>query len=188
MIANLLTLTRIALAVPLFWLLQSDGGYHRWAALCVFLLAGLTDVADGYLARRLGETSAFGAMFDLLADRLLTLALVAAFLANGQLTKVMIAVAMVLVIRDFVVAGLNEALPGRLDIRVTLLERVKISCQFFGFGFLIVPDFRLPDVSLYANSFGVVALMAAAALALVSLVDYAGRARKAFATARPEPA
>ena len=181
MISNLLTLTRIALAVPLFWLLQSDGGYHRWTALCVFLLAGLTDVADGYLARRLGQTSAFGAMFDLLADRLLTLALVVAFIAHGQLTSLMTAVVLVLVIRDFVVAGLNEALPGRLDIRVTVLERIKITCQFLGFGFLIVPDFRLPDVSLYANSFGVVALMAAAALALVSLVDYAGRARKAFA-------
>ena len=183
MISNLLTLTRIALAVPLFWLLQSDGSYHRWAALCVFLLAGLTDVADGYLARRLGQTSAFGAMFDLLADRLLTLALVAAFIAHGQLTGLMTAVVLVLVVRDFVVAGLNEALPGRLDIQVGLLERIKITCQFFGFGFLIVPDFRLPDVSLYANSFGVVVLMVAAVVALVSLVDYAARARKAFAAA-----
>lgn len=180
MISNLLTFGRILLTAPLFWLLQSDGASHRWAALCVFLLAGLTDVLDGYLARRLGEASAFGAMIDLLADRLLTLAVVGALIAHGEPGGPIAAAALVLVARDLMVAGLNEALPGRLDIRVNALERIKITCQFLGFGFLIAPDFRLPDVAVSSHTFGVWTLLACVALALVTLTDYGARALKAF--------
>ena len=65
---NLLTLLRVVLTLPIAWLLIH--GVYGWA-LWLFALAGVTDGLDGYLARRFGWFSRFGAMLDPLADKLL---------------------------------------------------------------------------------------------------------------------
>jgi cardiolipin synthase len=67
-IPNLITLARILLT-PLFIILLIQGCYRK--ALLVFLLAGLSDMADGLLARRLHQKSPLGAYLDPLADKLL---------------------------------------------------------------------------------------------------------------------
>src|SRR5262245_60237612 len=65
---NLLTSTRLILAVVLFALIS----WHSWLlALAVFLVAAITDWLDGYLARKQGLTSAFGRNFDPLVDKVL---------------------------------------------------------------------------------------------------------------------
>jgi CDP-diacylglycerol--glycerol-3-phosphate 3-phosphatidyltransferase len=71
-VANALTVLRL-LMVPLFvWLLLSgDGTGWRVAAFCVFVLAGLTDVADGYIARRYDMVTEFGKFADPVADKAL---------------------------------------------------------------------------------------------------------------------
>ena len=68
---NALTLARLAL-VPIFVvvLAAADGGYS-WAAGIIFLIAGITDQVDGFLARRWRVESRFGAIADPLADRLM---------------------------------------------------------------------------------------------------------------------
>ena len=68
---NALTLFRLALIPPFVVLiLQSEGGYS-WAAGVIFLIAGITDQVDGFLARRWHVESAFGKIADPLADRLM---------------------------------------------------------------------------------------------------------------------
>ncbi|MCK5640006.1 MAG: CDP-alcohol phosphatidyltransferase family protein, partial [Gammaproteobacteria bacterium] len=70
-IPNSLTFTRIALIpvfVVIFYLPYS---WASIAAALVFSLAAITDFLDGYMARRLGETSAFGAFLDPVADKLM---------------------------------------------------------------------------------------------------------------------
>ena len=73
---NLLTYARIA-AVPvvvglMYWQSILDGGlWIRWAALAVFIVAGITDVLDGYFARMYGQQSSLGRMLDPIADKLL---------------------------------------------------------------------------------------------------------------------
>jgi CDP-diacylglycerol--glycerol-3-phosphate 3-phosphatidyltransferase len=68
---NTLTLIRIAL-IPLFVLVfYLDYDWARPAAALIFSLAGITDWLDGYFARKLGQTSAFGAFLDPVADKLL---------------------------------------------------------------------------------------------------------------------
>lgn len=68
-IPNLLTTARIVLIVP-FLITIVDGRFT--AALFLFAIAGLTDVADGYIARKLGQQSAVGRVMDPIADKLLT--------------------------------------------------------------------------------------------------------------------
>lgn len=70
-VANLLTASRLA-AVPLFiYLLFAFEGDYRYLALLVFGMAALTDLLDGYIARRTGTVTEFGRIADPLADRIL---------------------------------------------------------------------------------------------------------------------
>ena len=66
--ANLLTLSRLAAVPPLFLLARAG---HFEAAFGVFILAGATDLADGYVAKRFSGRTAFGAVIDPVADKLL---------------------------------------------------------------------------------------------------------------------
>jgi len=79
---NLITLSRFAL-IPLFLFLYLDG--HALAALGTVLLAGVSDILDGYLARRSGQITVTGIMLDPLADKLMMLAIVTALLIGGQI-------------------------------------------------------------------------------------------------------
>jgi len=68
---NLLTLLRIAL-IPVFVILfYWPSAWAIWAAAIVFALAGFTDWLDGYLARKLQQSTALGAFLDPVADKLM---------------------------------------------------------------------------------------------------------------------
>jgi len=172
MISNTLTIARIVLLAPLMWLLAEASATAHWAALGVFLLAGLTDVLDGRVARALGEVSRLGAMLDLIADRLLTLAVVGGLIAGGALAGAWMAAGVALVARDLVVASFGETLPD-FGAKVSPLERVKITLQIAGFALLIAP----PAVAtIPQHEIGRWALAASAVLAAVTVAIYARRA------------
>lgn len=174
MAANLLTALRL-LALPfLVWAVLADAG---WAALALFLGAGLTDVLDGWVARRFNLTSAFGAMFDLLADRLLTLVSLGALMAIGAFPGAWIAVPLLLIARNVFVAGLQQAQPGR-DFNYPPLEHPKIALNFLGASLLMAP-IGLQTVGLWA-------LAASAALSVVTMAIYARRAAPDFTFSKRE--
>ena len=175
MISNAVTLLRTFLTLPLFALLAYGGGEHRGAALALFLSAGLLDIADGKIARGLGEVSDLGALLDLVGDRLLTFAAVLGLIVGGQLAGATAIAGMILIARDLLVASLNEALPGKLDIRVSLTEKLKIAAAFAGLTLLIAPDFMARQ-----DQIGAGVLWLAAALTLWTLLGYGRRALRAF--------
>lgn len=88
-VPNLLTLSRFAM-IPLFLALYMNG--HSVAALATVLLAGLTDILDGYIARSRGQITSTGIMLDPLADKLMMLAVVTALLAGGEIPWAAVAV------------------------------------------------------------------------------------------------
>jgi phosphatidylglycerophosphate synthase len=169
MISNLVTTLRILLLAPLAYFLADPQPELSWAALIVFLLAGFTDVVDGRLARALNEVSRFGAMLDLIADRLLTLVVVLSLIADGALRGAALAAGLVLVARDVVVASFGEAAAG-LNLRVTIAERVKITLQFLGFGLLIAPSLSVLGPQ---RVLGQASLELSAALCVVTVAAYA---------------
>jgi cardiolipin synthase len=81
-VPNLLTLSRFAL-IPVFLLFYINN--HPIAALFIVLLAGLTDLLDGYIARRNGQITTTGIMLDPLADKLMMLSVVIAMLIRGEI-------------------------------------------------------------------------------------------------------
>ncbi|HYD27859.1 CDP-alcohol phosphatidyltransferase family protein [Brevundimonas sp.] len=160
MLPNLITGVRLLALVPLYVLVAHGGEPARGAALALFLLAGASDVVDGWLARRMGLSSAFGAFLDLIADRLLTLAAVVGLIAAGHLPGVWAAAGLLLVVRDLVVAGLNETFAG-LGIRVTTAEKAKVALQFLGLALLIAPAGVEAQVWAGRGALGLSALLAA---------------------------
>ncbi len=99
--ANKITVLRIIL-IPVFLLLAYSG--HRVAALLVYLLACLSDFADGFIARHYNQITNFGKFMDPLADKMLVLAAMCWFAENGQMPGWVVAVVL---FREFAVSGLR---------------------------------------------------------------------------------
>ena len=131
-VPNALTLLRLALVPWMAWLLL-ERAYD--AALGVFLAAALTDLLDGYIARRFGLVSRLGATLDPIADKLSMFA-ATLLLAWQGLLPIWLAVAIVL--RDVVIVGGALAYRyrhGHVDIAPTFLSKVN---TFIEFGVLLV--------------------------------------------------
>ncbi|MBE5786795.1 MAG: CDP-diacylglycerol--glycerol-3-phosphate 3-phosphatidyltransferase [Clostridiales bacterium] len=69
-VPNVLTMIR-ALLIPVYWVLFMNG--HRYIALAVFIVASITDLLDGYIARKYHLITDFGKLMDPLADKLMVL-------------------------------------------------------------------------------------------------------------------
>lgn len=101
-VPNILTMSRVA-AIPLFAVSMGLG--WRVAALVLFSLASVTDLLDGYLARRMGQVTRFGKFMDPLADKLLVFAALVFFLAEGTVPAW---AALLVLAREFVVSSLRS--------------------------------------------------------------------------------
>ncbi|MFB6291289.1 MAG: CDP-diacylglycerol--glycerol-3-phosphate 3-phosphatidyltransferase [Candidatus Bipolaricaulia bacterium] len=100
-IPNALTVFRIISVPFVMFLLLSD---MNLAALGLFLFSSLTDLVDGYLARKYDRTSPFGKFADPIADKLLVSAILITFVQLGKLTA---APVVVIISREFLVTGLR---------------------------------------------------------------------------------
>jgi len=134
---NLITGLRIALVVPLCWLIER-GRYD--GALLIAAIAGLSDAVDGFLAKRFGWQSWIGGMLDPLADKLL---LTATFITLTLVGALPAWLTVLVVGRDLViVAGAiaYHALIGRFDAAPSRLSKWTTLVQI---GFVLVELLRL---------------------------------------------
>ena len=168
---NSLTLFRIV-AIPLvaiFFYLPVE--WARPAAGLLFALAGVTDWLDGYLARRLGQTSPFGAFLDPVADKLMvTTALV--ILVQSDPEVVLTVMAAIIIGREITVSALREwmsELGARAHVAVSFFGKWKTTMQMVGIGCMLY-EHRLFDLPTY--EIGVALLVAAAGITLWSMFDY----------------
>ncbi len=174
--ANLITLSRIALIVPFAAMFFLSAAWAMTAALAIFLLAASTDFLDGYVARARGETSALGAALDPLADKLLVAAALILLIRNGVVSGAGVIAALVIVLREILVGGLREAVTkagGALP--VTGLAKVKTAAQLIAIGLLLASapgGFAGDGVRPYASG----AFWLAAILTFWTGAEYALRA------------
>jgi cardiolipin synthase len=176
-LANVLTYARIA-AVPavvacLYWQDLLRGGlWLRWVALLIFIAAGVTDVLDGYFARKWGEQSSFGRMLDPIADKLLVASCLLMLAADDTIRGWSLWAAIVILCREILVSGLREYLAElRVSVPVTQLARWKTTLQLVAVGFLIAGkagDAILPVVT----PIGLTLLWLSALLTLYTGWDY----------------
>ena len=99
--ANKITMLRIVL-IPVFLVLAYAD--MMMAALAVYIIACLSDFADGYIARHYNQISNFGKFMDPLADKMLVLAAMCFFVENGQMAGWAVAVVL---FREFAVSGMR---------------------------------------------------------------------------------
>ncbi len=124
---NKLTIARIILA-PIFMIfLLIDNMYLRYLATLIFIVAALTDVYDGYLARKTGVITGFGKFMDPLADKILVSTAFISFVALGYVQTWMI---LVIILREFLVTGLRSLAAYKgMVILPSYFAKWKTGCQ-----------------------------------------------------------
>ncbi len=114
-----LTLVRILLTFAVMALVFMPGVSAKAAALLLFLLASLTDWLDGYLARRWNQRSALGALLDPIADKVLILGTLLAFV---QLRMVPAWMVLIIIVRELLITGVRLFAASRRIILAAAME------------------------------------------------------------------
>lgn len=179
---NLMTLGRVALVPVLVAAFYLPAPAAPWATFALFALAGVTDFADGWLARARGQTSDFGRFLDPIADKILVAAALFMMAASGWLPGLSVIAAVIIIGREFVVSGLREFLAGRIAVPVSRLAKWKTASQMIAIALLLVApglDFAAPFDAASVAVAGEVLLWIAATLTVITGAGYlrAGLAR-----------
>lgn len=174
-LANFFTCLRVLL-IPVFMLVYYSGFRgHQLLASGIFIVACLTDWLDGHTARRLKQTSRFGAFLDPVADKLLV-AISLVILAASYPSPWYVIPAALIVAREVLVASLREWMAEQQQrdaVAVGWIGKWKTTVQMIALGVLLATDLHGP---VWWWSTGYLLINVAAALALWSMFIYLGRA------------
>ncbi len=171
-IPNIVTLFRI-LIIPVFILVFFIPGvpYRHIVLTALFFLAGVSDWVDGYLARKLGQQSAFGAFLDPVADKLMVST--AMILLVSVHSDALIALpAIVIIGREIAVSALREWMASIGDatkVKVSYIGKLKTTAQLVAIGFLL---YEKNIGSFEPMIVGYILLYIAAILTLWSMILY----------------
>ena len=170
-LANILTLLRIAAIPVVVVCFYSPLDYARPIAAILFGLAAITDLIDGWVARRFGQTSRFGEFLDPVADKLMV-AIVLVMLVQAQSNWFEDVIAMIIIGREITISALREwmaTIGERANVKVDITGKIKTTLQMFGIAFMVwtVPVFGIPVYTV-----GFVLLLLAAVMTIWSMVVY----------------
>lgn len=177
-IPNLLTWMRIIL-IPLFvgvfyvppeWLAPTR---HNLAATVIFIVAAVTDWFDGWLARKLNQTSAFGAFLDPVADKLMV---AAALIVLVELERTNAVVAIIIIGREIAISALREwmaKIGAARSIAVSFVGKIKTVAQMIAIPLLL---YHGVIAGIDTGWFGDYLIWAAALLTLWSMGYYLKKA------------
>jgi len=177
-IPNMLTLLRIALIPAFIVVYYLPFQYANETATVIFVLAGVTDWLDGYLARKLGQYSPFGAFLDPVADKLMVAAALVMLIADPRVhalvydNRLFGAVMVIIVGREIMVSALREWMAEvgkRSRVAVSFIGKFKTGSQMLAIGFLI---WREPLWGMDIFKIGEWLLYIAAVLTLWSMISY----------------
>jgi len=179
-VPTILTLLRIASIPLLVVLYYLPWDYSNLVCTVIFILAAVTDWLDGYLARKMGQETAFGAFLDPVADKLMV-AIVLILIVQSEASVYIAIPAAVIIGREITIASLREwmaEIGQRRQIAVSQMGKWKTTAQMLSIICLLYHDnlFGLP-----INDVGYVLLYFAAVLTLWSMVSYLSIALKTIA-------
>ena len=124
---NKLTILRILLSPVFMVFLLTDNLYSRYFATLVFLVAAVTDIYDGYLARKTGVVTGFGKFMDPLADKILTSTAFISFVGLGYVRAWMI---LIIIVREFFITGLRTIAAYKgIVIMPSFMSQLKTATQ-----------------------------------------------------------
>jgi CDP-diacylglycerol--glycerol-3-phosphate 3-phosphatidyltransferase/cardiolipin synthase len=146
----------------------SDHNKHLVGTL-LFVAASITDWLDGYLARYLNQTSAFGAFLDPVADKLMVTAALIVLVKLGAVNEI---IAFIIIGREIAISALREwmaQLGSSKSVAVSMLGKVKTSFQMLAIVFLLYHE---PLLTIPIERLGTLLIYLAALLTLWSMVYY----------------
>ncbi len=173
-IPNIVTMFRVIL-IPVFVIVYFlDWEYAKYTGAFIFWLAAITDWFDGYLARKLEQSTPFGAFLDPVADKLIVAA--ALLMITHTYNSVYITIpAIVLMMREIYVSALREWMGqnGLSDVvKVNFTGKAKTMAQMLALIGLLSGLEYFMGYRIYWESLGYILLYFAAALSLWSMVTY----------------
>jgi CDP-diacylglycerol--glycerol-3-phosphate 3-phosphatidyltransferase len=173
-IPTMLTLFRIVLVPVLVFCFYWDNRWSNVVACAVFVLGALTDILDGWIARRYQMFSAFGAFLDPVADKFLVCAALLVLLELGRVNAL---VALVIIGREIAISALREwmaQIGASRSVAVHMVGKLKTTVQMVAIPFLLFdgPLFGVINTHLW----GTVLILLAVVLTIWSMVYYLQKA------------
>ena len=175
-IPTLLTWARIA-SIPLIigvYYLSWPPATKNLVATAMFVLFALTDWLDGYLARKLNQTSAFGAFLDPVADKFLICASLLVLLGQGRVGEL---VALIIIGREIAISALREwmaTIGASRSVAVHMLGKLKTTAQMVAIPFLLYEGVLFGVIN--THQWGTVLIWVAAVLTVWSMAYYLRKA------------
>ena len=164
---NKLTVARVILIPRFVFFLLNDSmnPYFKWVALALFIIASLTDLLDGKIARKYNLVTDFGKFMDPLADKLLVCSAMIGLIELGRIEAWIV---IVIIAREFIISGfrLIAADNGRV-IAASYWGKFKTTFQMF-MVILMIANLGMTPFPLITQIIKWIALV----LTIVSLVDY----------------
>ena len=177
-LASYISCLRIVLIVPIIYFLHLGEGHefsgsgpniYFYFAFSLFVIAGLTDYLDGYIARKLNTETHSGALLDLIADKLLV-SLIMVWLVLIEDTGAVAIPALIIVARELVISTLRQYIiekREKKDLSVSFIGKSKTTIQIIAISMLILAQ---EIMGIYTLS--IIAIWFAAIFSLYSLFKY----------------
>jgi CDP-diacylglycerol---glycerol-3-phosphate 3-phosphatidyltransferase len=174
---NKLTILRVILVVPFtfFMLVGRCEGISRWVALTIFVIASLTDMLDGKIARKYNLITDFGKFMDPLADKLLVCCAMICLVDLGRLYTW---VCLIIIAREFVISGFRlVASDNGIVIAASYWGKFKTTFQMIMI-ILLILDFEFLPFKILT----IAVVYISCALTVISLVDYIYKNKQVLAS------
>ena len=172
-LASYISCLRIVLIVPIICFLDLGYGtgpdFYNYLAFSLFVIAGLTDYLDGYIARRTNSETHLGALLDLIADKLLV-SLVMVWLVYVDLNWSVAIAALIIISRELVISTLRQYIiekEVKRELSVSFIGKSKTTIQIIAISMLILAQEIMGIYNL-----ALIAIWFAAIFSLYSLFRY----------------
>ena len=162
---NKLTIFRVILIIPFVIIMLSDflGDASKWVALAIFIIASLTDLLDGKIARKYNLITNFGKFMDPLADKLLVSAAMICLVEMGKIPSWIV---IVIISREFIISGFRLiASDNGVVIAASYWGKFKTVFQ------MVMVILMIADIS-QIQILTTVIMWVALVLTVISLIDY----------------
>lgn len=164
---NSITMLRLMIVPVLFFLLLSPGPVWSLVITLFFILAALTDLLDGYVARRYQIVTTIGKFLDPIADKLIVNTAMILMIPIGRIPAWIVAI---IIIRDFTIDGIRAIAQSEgVIIPANKMGKQKTLCQIFAISALMI---HYPILWADAHSVGMIILYIALVLTVYSGVSY----------------
>lgn len=164
---NAITMLRVGIIPVLFFLLFNPDRIWSFVMALLFIMAALTDLLDGYVARKYKIVTNIGKLLDPIVDKLIVNTAMILMIPIGRIPAWIVSI---IIIRDFVVDGIRTiATSEGMIIDASKLGKRKTLCQIFAVSALMI---HYPFIGANAHMVGMVILFIALWLTIHSGVDY----------------